>query len=76
MSTADRLIQARGTESRKSVCAAVGISRSALSMYETGMRIPRDPVKVRLAQHYHTSVQDLFFPDDVTGGDKEGAGEA
>ena len=67
MSTAERLVLARGEESRKSVCDAVGISRSALQMYESGKRIPRDNVKVRLAQHYQTSVQDLFFPAECHG---------
>lgn len=69
MSVADRLIQARGDESRKSVCDAVGISLSALQMYENGMRVPRDKIKIRLAQHYQTSVQDLFFSENVTKSD-------
>ena len=72
MSTAERLVLARGNESRKSVCNAIGISISALQMYESGMRIPRDSIKVRLAQHYKTSVQDLFFAEDAT---KSGASE-
>lgn len=63
MTTAERLILARGNESRQSVCDAVGISLSALQMYENGKRIPRDYVKVRLAHHYRTSVQDLFYPE-------------
>lgn len=64
MSIAERLVLARGNESRQSVCDAVGISLSALQMYENGKRIPRDPVKIRLAQHYQTSVQDLFFAQE------------
>ena len=66
MSVAERLVQARGDESRKSVCEAVGISMSALQMYENGTRIPRDRVKIRLARHYGTTVASLFFPDDAT----------
>ena len=64
MSIAERLILARGDESRQSVCDAIGISLSALQMYENGKRIPRDNVKTRLAQHYHTSVEALFFAQE------------
>ncbi len=56
-----RLINARGEEPRADVCQAVGISLSALRMYETGKRIPRDDVKIKLADHYNTSVQALFY---------------
>lgn len=60
-SVADRLVKARGKEPRAVVCAAVGISASALRMYETGQRIPRDNIKVKLAEHYKTDVQTLFY---------------
>nr|DAF29683.1 MAG TPA: hypothetical protein [Caudoviricetes sp.] len=30
-------------------------------MYECGERIPRDSVKVRLAQYYEKTVQSIFF---------------
>ncbi len=58
---ADRLVQARGEESRADVCAAIGISGSALRMYETGQRVPRDDIKIKLAEHYNTDVQTLFY---------------
>lgn len=45
------------------VCAAAQISTSALGMYESGKRIPRDEIKVKLARLYNVSVQDLFFPN-------------
>lgn len=61
LSIAERLIQARGDRRREDVANAVGISISALSMYECGQRVPRDDVKVRLADHYKTTVQKLFF---------------
>lgn len=56
-----RLREARGSTPRKEVCAAVGISRSALMMYENGKRSPRDPIKYRLAKYYHKTVGELFF---------------
>ena len=61
MTIAERLVKARGKRSRESVAAAIGISVSAIAMYETGARVPRDEVKVKLADHYHKTVQELFF---------------
>lgn len=56
-----RLTIMRGKEPRANVAKACGISISALGMYETGRRIPRDKIKVKLAEHYKTTVQQLFY---------------
>lgn len=56
-----KLKSLRGSHSKKEVAKAVHISVSALSMYELGERIPRDEVKVALADYYGTSVGALFF---------------
>lgn len=58
---AERLIAARGEKPRKEVAEAVGITLSALSMYEIGDRIPRDEIKVKLANVYGMTVQELFY---------------
>lgn len=57
----ERLTRARGDSRREEVAVAVGVSVSAISMYENNERVPRDEIKVRLAKHYGRSVQDLFF---------------
>lgn len=57
----ERLTKLRGDRTREEVAKMVGISRSALAMYETGGRVPRDEIKIRLANYYNISVQDLFF---------------
>lgn len=57
----ERLLKLRGNKSREEVSTAVSISVSALQMYENGHRIPRDEIKVRLANYYNTTVQDIFF---------------
>ena len=59
----ERLAYLRGNRTQKEVCEALGISISALSMYETNMRIPRDSVKIRLADYYNVSILDLFYFD-------------
>ena len=61
-----RLRKLRGGENRDDVAAAVGISASALGMYECGQRMPRDDIKISLANYFGTTVQDLFF-DDIGG---------
>lgn len=61
MTIAERLIAARGDRKREEVAAAVGISLSAIAMYENGERIPRDEIKVKLADYFKVTVQELFF---------------
>lgn len=59
----ERLLKLRLSErkTQKEVTEAIGISVSALTMYETGNRIPRDEIKVKLAHYYSTSVERLFY---------------
>lgn len=47
--------------SRDTAAAEIGISSSALGMYELGARTPRDEVKMEIASYYGHSVQDIFF---------------
>ena len=58
---AEKLVKLRGNKSRETVAKACGISISALAMYERGERIPRDDIKVRLAEYYNRSVNFIFF---------------
>ena len=60
---AEKLIKLRGKRSQEEVATAVGISKSALSMYENGERIPRDGIKINLANYYEKSVQEIFFDE-------------
>ena len=47
--------------SREIFCKNVGITPSALSMYETNQRIPRDEIKLKIARQLDTSIEYLFF---------------
>lgn len=51
----------RGNLPRCVVAKAVGISVSALGMYEQGRRIPRDEIKVKLSNFYGVPVEEIFF---------------
>ena len=56
-----RLVLLRGKRPQAVVAKDLGISISALSMYENGYRIPRDEVKCRIAEYYGKSIQEIFF---------------
>lgn len=58
---AEKLIELRGKKSREEVAKALGLSISAISMYENGERIPRDSIKIKIANYYNKSVQEIFF---------------
>ena len=59
MTIGERLRKARGDTPREVVAKEVGVSVSALSMYEIDQRVPRDQIKIKLADYYKTTVQDL-----------------
>jgi putative transcriptional regulator len=64
------LMELRGDTPRHKVAKDIGISVSALQMYENGQRIPRDEIKIRIAQYYKTTVQEIFFepkPHEMCG---------
>ena len=61
MTVAERLIKDRGNKKREEVAAAIGVSLSAITMYENGERVPRDETKIKLAEYYNKTVQELFF---------------
>jgi len=57
----NKLIELRSDVSREKVANDLGISISALAMYEQGNRIPRDEIKIKIAQYYNKTVQEIFF---------------
>lgn len=61
MAMAEKLIELRGDKTQEEVANALNISKSALSMYEAGKRVPRDSTKYRIAKYYKKSVPYIFF---------------
>lgn len=53
----------RGEKSQEEVAIACGITKQAVCNYETGERMPRDEIKVKLAHYYGVSVQSIFFAE-------------
>lgn len=56
-----RLIKLRGNKTQEEVANALGISLSAIGMYERGERMPRDEIKIAIAKYFDTTVQAIFF---------------
>lgn len=63
MDIGKKLVELRGEKSQETVAKAVGISVSAIGMYEKGNRIPRDEIKIKLAKYFGKSVQEIFFTE-------------
>lgn len=55
------LRELRGEKTLADVSKAIRISASALAMYENGYRIPRDEIKIRIANYYGRSVESIFY---------------
>lgn len=61
------LIKLRGeNRTQQEVADSIGVTVSAIGMYERGERIPRDEIKIRLAEYYGKSIGEIFFDDKDT----------
>lgn len=58
---AENLKALRGNLTREHVANELGISVSALAMYESGQRIPRDEIKQKIAKFYKKDIDFIFF---------------
>lgn len=57
-----RQIRTERGETAENVAKSIGVSGSAIAMYEIGQRVPRDEIKIKIAEHYGMSVESIFFP--------------
>lgn len=53
----------RGDRLQQEVADAVGVSKMAISAYENGDRVPKDEIKVKLAQYFEDTVENIFFTE-------------
>lgn len=61
MSAGTKLRALRGKKTQQQVADDLGITKSALAMYERDERVPRDEIKIRIAAYYGETVQFIFF---------------
>lgn len=55
------LKELRGERSQEEMAREIGITKSSWAMYERNERIPRDEVKVKIANFFGKTVQEIFF---------------
>lgn len=51
----------RGDRTQGEIAAILGITKSSWAMYERDERVPRDEVKIRIANFFGKTVQELFY---------------
>lgn len=56
------LRELRGEKTLENAAEGIDVSTSALAMYETGKRVPRDEIKIRIAKFYGVTVESIFYP--------------
>ena len=61
MSCGAILKKLRGEKTQEYIANKLGITKSAWAMYERNERVPRDEVKIKIADYFGRSVQEIFF---------------
>lgn len=61
MSCGAMLKTLRGNKSQDEIARAIGITKSSWAMYERNERTPRDEVKIKIANYFGKTVQEIFF---------------
>lgn len=57
----ERLRELRGNTSYEEVAMAIGVTAQAIRNYESGIRIPSDDNKVKIAEYFNKTVQEIFY---------------
>ena len=61
MSFGEKLRELRGGRSQEFMAKEVGVTKSSWAMYERNERVPRDEVKIRIANYFHLTVGEIFY---------------
>lgn len=59
--TGKKLKELRGNKTQEEMGRIIGISQNAWDNYEQGIRIPRDEIKVKIANYFNMSIEALFY---------------
>lgn len=60
------LRELRGDRTQEEIARAIGITKSSWAMYERGERTPRDETKMRIANFFGRSIEEIFFSTSST----------
>jgi len=66
MSFGKTLRNLRGDRTQDEIAREIGITKSSWAMYEREERVPRDEVKIQIANYFNVSVQSLFLAQAST----------
>lgn len=58
-----RLRELRGRKSRTAVATDLGVTPHAIWLWEHGLRMPRDEMKMKVAAYFKKSVAGLFYKE-------------
>lgn len=56
------LRESRG-ETQKDLSKVIGVTPMAISLYESGLRMPSDEIKIAIAHHYDEPIDKIFFAE-------------
>lgn len=56
-----RLRNLRGTKSREEMARDLGVTAQAIWNYENAFRTPGDDLKIKMAEYFGKTVQEIFF---------------
>lgn len=56
-------LRARKKLTQKGLASALGLSKSAIGMYESGKRTPRLPIAKKIARFFGVPVENISFGD-------------
>lgn len=56
-----KLRRLRGNKTQAEIAKEMGITKSSWAMYERNERIPKDEVKIKIANFFNTTVESIFF---------------
>ena len=57
----EKLKELRGEKTQREIAEELNISPSAWAMYESNERVPRDSLKITIANFFNKSVEEIFY---------------
>ena len=61
MTAGQKMRELRGKKTKEEVAKAIRVTFSSYVKYERDERVPRDEVKIRIADYFGSTVSEIFF---------------
>ena len=56
-----KMLREKKGKTQAEMAEIINVSQSSYNQYEAGLKVPRDDVKVRIAEYFGKTVQYIFF---------------